>query len=383
MIRKTLGWIGAIVLGVAGVYHFLSFNPSASYRDSFVSSDVQVPALAVERIPSQQLLLPEISEQTPLAEFMDEGMRHQFKKVAQQYALDVQFPAYSKPLKMTDWAQLNPLPFVPQKISLDTAEDVSAEIILPHFQITRDDGLTVQVRVYGESANISSAKMSSLTVSSVKVALAHTHSPNNVQLQSELRRGESVEEGVLYEGVISSTKLASLDDGEILVRALVNLEQSGTSELVATFALSDSVAELTEVGDAYIDGADLVIPLSFDVEEAGLYRIRANLFDQASGDPISHLNSSFKLSSLRNEGTLKVHAATLRQSGSAGPYWLSDFSVIKAPEAAGESSAYGRASAEQYPVSGFDLDSYSREEYQNSLNKKRLEFLQKMSSQPL
>ncbi len=372
--EAVLGSI-VVLIGVVAVYLFLN-SPPVVLTDFKGESDVaDVPVSGVEPVSAR------VSEKTntaakdvpDVAKFMDEGMRHQFQKVAQQYQQDIQFPSYSKPLKSTDWAQLNPLPFIPQRLALSASEDVSAEIVLPHYQITRGDELTVQVRIMGDQ----------LHIGSVEATLAHAHQQSSSIVSVQLQQSTTQQSEYVYDGVVSRRQLESLDDGEILVRASIRLQESGVNDLVATFELSDSVAQLTEVGDAFIDGADLVIPLAFDVEEAGLYRVRANLFDQASGDPISHLNSAFKLSRFQNTGQLKAHAATLRHAGSGGPYVLTDISVIKAPETPGEKSAYGSSVAEEFPVSGFDLDAYSREEYQDPLNQKRLEFLQRMSSQPM
>lgn len=371
MNRKEGGVLGALVLvGAVSVYQFLSVDSSVRLEErgdnvssiSSSQSKLQLP---------QKIRTPKPADNTTLMEFMDEGMRHQFKKVAQHYHNDIQYPAYSKPLEMTHWAQLNPLPFVPQSIPLSESSGLSAEIILPHFQITRDQGLNVQVVIHGGTSDISS----------VKATLAQVHKADQEVVKMNLRSDGITSNEALYVGHVSSSKLESLEDGEILVRAYVEHEYDRVSDLVATFALSSSVAKLTSVGSSYVDGADLVIPLEFDVEKAGLYRVRANLFDEESGKPISHLNASFKLSSFLNKGNLKAHAATLRNAGSKGPYLLTNVSVIKAPERPGEKSAYGSTSAEQYVVSGFDLDSYSREEYQNSLNTKRLEFLNRMASQ--
>lgn len=293
--------------------------------------------------------------------------------MAQQYKQDIQFPAYSKPLTRNDWAQLNPRPFVPHRLPLAGMDGLTAEIVLEHFQTTREEGLPILIKVYGDAHKATAAQVI-LSALGAKESEAVTIRLNKIA--SEIAQQ-------WFHAEVSTSHLNKLADGDILVRGFLEFEQMDTVNLSATFLLSDSVASLIGVDDSYVAGSDLVIPLSFEVKEEGLYRIRANLFDKTTQAPISHLNASFSLSTLNSSGEFHVHASVLRQSGSMGPYILKDFSVIKSPLEPGQKSAYGHTDHAEYEVSGFDLDSYSREEYQDELTKKRLEFLQKMSSQPL
>jgi len=308
-----------------------------------------------------------------VALFMDEGVRYQFKQVSEQYQRDIQFPSYSKPLTPHDWAQLNPRPFVPHSMPLAGMDSLSAEIVLDHFQTTREEPLAVLVKVYGESEK----------VMGVQVALSNVKASGENVVNAVLSKVEAEAGEQWFKGAVKISQLEKLFDGDVLINAQLSFEQTEPAAISATFLLSDSVATLVGLEESFVDGSDLVIPLEFDVEEDGLYRVRANLFDKSSEEPISHLNASFRLSSLNTSGQFNVDASVLRHSGSAGPYVLKDFSVIKSPETPGQTSAFGHTNAEQYEVSGFDLDSYSREEYQDELTQKRLEFLQKMSSNPL
>jgi len=363
---------------VGCVVHFLS------------NSNDHVPQLSLEQTDQKPSVgdqtvywdLSDSSLKTPKKEavpandvalFMDEGVRYQFKQVSEQYQRDIQFPSYSKPLSKHDWAQLNPRPFVPHSVPLSGADSLSAEIVLDHFQTTREETLPVLVKVYGESERVTGVQINLSNVNESQGSFVTT-ALSNVE-------GETGEQW--FQGEVKTAQLDKLSDGDVLIQAQLSFEQAEPAAISATFLLSDSVATLVGLEDSFVDGSDLIIPLEFDVEEDGLYRIRANLFDKSSDEPISHLNASFRLSSLNSSGQFNVHASVLRHSGSAGPYVLKDFSVIKSPETPGQKSAFGHTNAEQYEVSGFDLDSYSREEYQDELTQKRLEFLQKMSSDPL
>jgi len=163
------------------------------------------------------------------------------------------------------------------------------------------------------------------------------------------------------------------------VHAEIDFNGNSPAKISAVFKLAGTDATLTNLDEAYIDGAHLIIPAQFDVAVPGYYRIQANLYDSASQQPISHLNSAFLLTKRENSGLLKVHAVTLRSQGSPGPYQLRDINVTRGPEKPGDKTGYGFSKQSSYEVNGFDLSHYSDEEFVDPKNQQRLEFLQKMA----
>jgi len=138
-------------------------------------------------------------------------------------------------------------------------------------------------------------------------------------------------------------------------------------------------ATLTHLNSSYVEGAHLVIPAHFDVSVPGYYRVQANLFDEKSQQPISHINTAFLLTKRQNSGMLKVHASTLRSKGFSGPYSLTHFDITRGPSKPGDKTGYGSSEEKSFKIEGFDLNSYSHEAYDDPKNRQRLEFLQKMA----
>ena len=178
---------------------------------------------------------------------------------------------------------------------------------------------------------------------------------------------------------IRSELLQEIEEKDVILSADITFDNLKQAKVNRIFKLVGNQAVLESLSTSYVDDTDLVIPANFSVETEGYYRVQANLFDKNTMEPISHLNSAFTLESGRSSGLLKVHAETLRNKGFSGPYILKDFNITLSPAAPGEQTGYGSSKHASYDIQGFDLDSYSREAYQDQHSEQRLQFLQKMA----
>lgn len=300
-------------------------------------------------------------------------MREQLTEIAETYRHNSRFPTYSQPLRENDWSLLNPRAFVPAERPLANAPSIRASIELPYYVLNRNQDLPVKVIVVTESQGTDTPL---LRATGGQVFIRHGgHSSSPVALASANRQG-NVE---TFFATVPAGELAKLPDAEVEVSASLSLSDGQVSGISAMARLFQSSASLKYLGTTYIDGAHLVIPAHFQVTEAGYYRVQANLFSQ-DGEPVSHLNAAFSLSTGNAIGLLKVHAVTLREAGLAGPYVLTDINVMRMPSAPGESTLYGSAQATRYPVAGFPLGSYDDTPYQDPTAQQRLEFLQNLSA---
>jgi len=304
--------------------------------------------------------------------FMKQVMKQQMQQVAQAYENNMRFPKYSKPLSKDDWSLLNPRAFVAKHKPLDVGSGVNAAIVLPQYIVSSDQALTVDV-------SINSDGDSEMSISEVTAFLA-----NQQQTNSTVLTQHDIEDGnTLFSGEIPASWLSALEHTEQQLFAQIVFENNQSAKLSATFKLVGNDATLTRISNAYVDGAHLIIPAHFDVQVEGRYRVRANLFDEATQRPVSHLNSVVLLKDGNTSGLLKVHATTLRNQGFAGPYILKDFDITRGPAGPGQSTHYGNSAQPQFSVNGFDLSFYSDEEYSNPKNQQRLEFLKTMADTQL
>ena len=143
---------------------------------------------------------------------------------------------------------------------------------------------------------------------------------------------------------------------------------------VAPFFYDEPIGRITEVGAAHVDGVNLVIPVSADLEGPGYYAVSGNLYS-TDGNPLVHLESKAQLSVFDNSTTLKAHRAALQAQGDAGPYLLKDLMLRKLPDKPGDRTLFGPSSKQIFKVQGFPFDRYAQDPYEDPLRKARLEFL--------
>jgi hypothetical protein len=300
---------------------------------------------------------------------LTEAIREQMADVAHAYEANMRFPTYSKPLSTNDWNLLNPRPFVKKAVPLDFDEALSASIVLDHYIVHRDQELPVEVHISG-------AQQGQWQVRSVTTHIGND-GDDDEPVQLSLKGEQSGK--MVYEGKLPTSLFEDIASGEVPLVADIEFSPNEDARVSAIFKLVGTDATLTDIGQSYVEGAHLVIPATFDVEVSGFYRVQANLFDKATGSPISHINTTFMLNKTDNEGVLKVHAVTLRNQGSIGPYVLRDWNITRGPASPGDKTGYGAASKPTYDIEGFDLEVYDDAEYIDAKNQQRLAFLQRMA----
>jgi len=302
-------------------------------------------------------------------EWVVEGVKRQMNDISNAYAENIRYPKYSKPLHANDWNLLNPNAFVAKSTPLDLQEGLSAAIILPSYVINHQQDLPIQVLVNGGLKD-------DFKVKSVFVFL---QGDNDKKQAVQLFAQSSNSNSFTFSGSYPATSFPEKSEAETLIFAEVHFSNDEYVKISAVFKLVGNDAMLSSLDKAFVEGSHLMIPANFDVSVTGYYRVQANLFDEETKQPVSHLNSAFLLSKQKNTGFLRVHASTLRSQGSAGPYLLTDFNITRGPAHPGDKTGYGSSKEQSYKVEGFDLSHYSDEDYVDPQNQQRLEFLQKMA----
>jgi hypothetical protein len=371
MKNKILLSLTAVILIFVGL-QLLPNKPldisSTKQQNQSVSLTIEKGINAAEHLKSTKI--NQVTEPEALqVEWIEQAIAQQITEIADTYKDNIRFPSYSKPLHNNDWNLLNPRPFVIKDKPLDVAENLSAAIILDHYIVHNNQDLAVKVRISGELADIQIQQVS-----------IYFPAGNNPQQDNILSVTAQTSQQIIYSGILPSSSFSEIAEGEKRLLAHITFKESQAAKISTSFKLSDNKITLSHLGESYIEGPHLMIPAYFDIEEAGLYRLQANLFDQQSQQPISHLNSQFQLSESDSTALIKVHAVTLRAQGFSGPYRLSNINITRNPAHPGDKTGYGASAESSYIINGFDLSHYSDEEYINEANQKRLDFLNKMAN---
>ena len=340
-------------------------SAQAPARDMSAQTDVRQEKTAPEISPTVSFSKNPEKDEIEIPE----GVRFQMADIAEAYRDNMRYPKYSKPLRENDWALLNPRAFIPRETPLNNKEGLSAAMILARHILNRMDDLPVDVIIKGQD--------DAFYANAVDISLS---SRGEIKPLMSLDEKNWDENTSIYTGIIPAASLKGAGPGDVTLIAEISFGNGEEAKISTVVNLYENTATLTHLDEAYVDGADLVIPAHLEVKQSGHYRIRANLFDESTGQPVSHLNSVFKLNEASNTCPVKVHASALRNSNAPGPYFLTDINITKSPSTPGDKTGYGSSSSDFFIVQGFDLNSYSDEEYENPQNKQRLEFLQRLAS---
>ena len=296
------------------------------------------------------------------------AMHGQLEDIANTYTQNARYPDYAKPLNGQDWNLLHPRALVPRKALLANMPHLTATVVLDRYIIDRSMEQPIQVQLDTVSGSQS-------TVSVTRV---------NVWLQQQGQRSAVMilaGKGQVFSGVLPVSSLRAVPEGDTAVVAQLEFNNGERSTVNTMVKLYEPEIRLVRLGDARVDGADLVIPAFFEVSRAGHYRVAANLFSASTNEPVSHINAEISLSPEIKSGLLKVHAVTLRAKRAAGSYILRDFDISRMPDSPGKLTSFGSAASESFAVRGFPLDSYSHEPYQDPAAEEKFAFLKKLAAE--
>ncbi len=340
------------LLGGCAAYWYVSSEPAPTLAQ--VDTSVQA---AIATAPSK-VVKPMAPKQVTIKETLPESMSERFSLLAQAYAKELSLPAYSLPIGVDDVHILNPNRYVSQPVLLEGG--ASASIIMPQYRFSFPQPVTIMLEVNGLTATEVSAS-----------------------IYSEMAAGaERLAEG----------DMALDGDGKWTVRLDATPQWDGPMAVNVTFSAkgkkqtlttgieySYPTATVTGVGAVHAEGHDMVIPVKLEVEKAGYYRLRANLY-AANQQPVALLTQSEKLSEGSAEITLKAYKGVLPDQD--GEFTLGSFVLERRPAVPGELTRYGSSNEPSYNLGEFAVQQLSDEPWQpDEQEMQRLEFLQKMANE--
>lgn len=275
------------------------------------------------------------------------------KVIANNYRETLRYAPYSQPLTRNDTDRLEPNRFVP--VTVPTS-DMSGTISLAlnKYRFIHPDPIQLTL----SSEQISRAKVVISLVDDSKVILEKSLRVADSSAYIEVSGREE------FYGDLQLKVEADVAGDPITIVAQAKYEQPS--------------AKLIGLKRAEVNGSDLQITLALDVEEAGIYRVRANLYDGAQ--PLAHLVAKAKLSFGQQEITLKAHQTVLPTSSS--DLRLMTFIVERMSSIPGERTRFGESAFSELPLVDIDLSELSRDPYSpNAKERASLEFLQGMAEQ--
>ncbi|WP_235611277.1 hypothetical protein [Pseudoalteromonas luteoviolacea] len=334
------------------IWRFLS--PSESQQQPAVA-EKEAPQI-IENQAIQVAIEPQskpVPSAVDMSPFQLTSTQKAAKVIANNYRETLRFAPYSQPLTSNDIDRIEPNRFVP--VTVPTS-DMSGTISLALNKYRFIHPEPIQLTLKGEQ--ISRAK--------VLISLVDD---NKVILEKSLRVADSS----------AYIEVSGREDFNGDLQLKVEADVAGDPiTIVAQAKYEQPSAKLTGLKHAEINGSDLLITLALEVEDAGIYRVRANLYDGAQ--PLAHLVAKSKLSFGQQEIELKAHQTVLPTSSS--DLRLMTFIVERMSSIPGERARFGESVISEIPLIDIDLSELSRDPYSpNAKERASLEFLQGMAEQ--
>ena len=149
----------------------------------------------------------------------------------------------------------------------------------------------------------------------------------------------------------------------------------GTSiEYISTMAAIEDVAS-AEIVDEYLN-----IPVYVATQKPGYHRVRGNLYDRETGEPLVHLRAEGQINSNADILTLKAHISALKAAGSEGPYELRDLSLQRLPSKPDYITEFGKAGQKVYDINGFSFSEYLDKPYVNEKSQRIAKELRRLGT---
>ncbi len=276
--------------------------------------------------------------------------RSNMKNIAISFDKEMSYPMYSRPLRKSDYALLNPG-------STTTA--------------------FMEYKRKGFSAAIESARYLYFHEDSISVALLLRSYKNRPLPEMETIKGEIVDQDgktvkslnltksqsdsdlIRYEVTVHPDELSKIKNAtEINFLFKIKPVRKKSETITKMLKYLPSVARVTGRGLHQVDGENLIIPVNLEVDKPGVYKMTANLFSKATGEPIAHLIGETEDLAHLGSINLKVLGEVLKEKQEKGPYLLKDFTIIRIPTTFDESRQYGDATTVEFELDSINLDQF-------------------------
>ncbi|WP_156158709.1 hypothetical protein [Pseudoalteromonas rubra] len=313
----------------------------------------QVPAEFHKPVQKAAIIAAQTKPDPQRERHMPVAMTEAAAQVADLYAQQLQYAPYSQPLTLADADRLTPNHFYPVTIPTQNIEEVLT-LKVSQYRFVYPEPIEIVLTgsdIYGASVSVSE-------VESNKVLTAQS------LIEQEGRYFASI-----------SAKKDFPRELQLTVRAHVRGDEI---PLVAQVQYMQPSAELLNLEQARVQGSDLLVDARLKVHEAGIYRIRANLF--AGDQPLSHAVARKRLSEGVQTLPLKIHQSVLPEQATG--LKLTTFVVERMSGSPQEKARFGRSQVDTYSLESVDLSDLQRQPYTPSAQEQqKLAFLKQLGKQ--
>ena len=337
--------IGIILISILGF---------ALNEVEIIESNTLASPPAIQPDLSMQATQP--AQTTAVDKILEKELSEQMGVLASHYEQNIRYPHYSTPIGEGQTDLLEPLAVLPVTLNLGEGVESSAQLTPDRFTYKRGDVIR---------ATLSSSGPIKPTQVSIELV------ENNKAISTfKVEKKEG-----LYEATLDSK--ANDWPVDLHIKASFNFAEHGHLAILSPIKYSPDNGTIQSVGETYVEGVNLMIPVNISIKEPGRYRLSANLFNQAKS-PIAHLTAKQNLVKGKTTWALQVHSEVLRSANNPGPYLLDTWVLTKLPERPGIRTSYGDSRIGETHIEGFPLRQYDTTPWSDPQDTARLEFLKKL-----
>ena len=331
-------------------------------------------------VKSEQKLVQDMTEAVKEDPFKGREVKYRFQQVAAQFAEDIKYPTFSKPIRNENEL----IKYLPnQGLSSDMAINIDDPGAAPLEDSPQISLKTSKFRYYKGEPILAEAEITGLDAGSyVSVSVYAMVDKKVIANASEVTRSDSEREQNDHHYAIRFDDLshfASDYKGEMRIVAEFTVDGQAFA-ISSQVGYPNIVATLDRVGSAEVQAEYLQIPMYINTSEPGLHAISGNLYDAESGTPLVHLSAVEELSSESGVIFLKAHIVALKKMGYEGPYELKDISLSRGPSAPRNVTEQGLVEVESVSIGGFSFSEYEDIPYVDERAQARLNFLTQLGS---
>ena len=364
---KTWGWAAAIAVFSVGAL-------GAFWLEDAGLINARAPVFTIPKVALSQAnrdadaapRAPSATAKPGSPSAADQALRTElaaeFRRVADVYEQSSRFPPYSFPVSAEGLLQFQYNRYVPVNVPLQQpggAGEAEIRLVLEKLHFEKGEPILGLAGVYGPDAG---------AVNLTEVELLNRS--NEVLTRSGIEGGGAGE----YPIRLATTVTESADwAADLLVRVKGTWDRREVAAVAPVF-LNDPIGRIDGIGNAYVEGAHLQIPVEADVEGPGFYVISGNLYSR-DGEPLVHIEHQAELTRFDNGTELQVHHSALRATDNPGPYELRDLTLRQLPSKPGDRVRFGPTSDLKADIPAFDFDRYNGAAYEDPLRQARLNFL--------
>ena len=370
--RKRVWLALCVMLVLAIAVLFWQIDRESKEQIIALAPKITEPAKSI--FPKQEITVAKenMTTEEPVDEFNpyeSEVFKAQLLQVADLYAETAQYPVTSQPISNAEDVRIL-APF--EETEVDTPfpdEDGLGSIRLAaavdKHQYFLGDSIDVRLQITGAKKGVFTSAVATISGPKGDTPLSSTMNPSDQSLTEFTARFDT------------SIAPPTLMSPEMLMKVTVTV---GDQQLFTTvgFRYALASAQLMSVSHVRQNGAELIIPLQYNVFQNGYYFVRAVLEEAKTSRPLIQLQSEGRLAQGNAILELRAHISALKAQGSAGPYILRSVHTYRGAEVGETFDAPASTSQQRFSIPGFPLSDYDDTGHEDPLTAERIEFLRSL-----